>query len=167
MRRVALPTLILLAACSAGGESTAGTGQGNRAPSGGDVSANSVTPDPNGCRTTLNYDGCIEFLPAERMQGVWISGFERSAFAPGEMAIPDPDRSDLDAIWLGFASGGLPDPALRGEMDDLRQTAVVAITFIGRRSREAGDYGHLGGAEHVVIVDRIISARLLGPLRRQ
>lgn len=89
-------------------------------------------------------------------------GFERSAFLPGSMAMPAPDQARQDGIWLDFAAASPPDPALRRAMDELHSTAFVAIEFVGRRSRDEGQYGHLGGARHVVIVDRIISARLLG-----
>jgi len=116
------------------------------------------------CQRPGDYENCVDFLPAERMRGVWISGFERSSFVTGDGTMPDPRRSNLSGTWLTFASGARPDPALRAEMDALRGVAVVSVEFVGRRSRAPGGFGHMGGAEHLVIVDRMISARLLGTL---
>jgi hypothetical protein len=148
----------LLAGCSAGG------GGNQAAPKG---EGPSDRPTANACTGSFDYEHCVAWLPAERMTGVWISGFERSAFVPGAMAMPAPDEARQETIWLDFAAASPPDPALRRAMDDLRSTAFVAIEFVGRRSRDEGAYGHDGNGRHVVIVDRIISARLLGsPGRR-
>lgn len=97
-----------------------------------------------------------DFGPAERMRGVWVTGFERSEYVPGGTGArvegdPGPPRA-----WLAFAPDVYPDPALRAELDKLRATAAVDIEFIGRRARAPGQ---------VVVVDRIISARSLGPVR--
>ena len=99
-----------------------------------------------------------DFAPAERMRGVWVTGFERSEYVPGGTGgraegDPGPPRA-----WLAFAPGVFPDPELRAELDKLRATAAVDIDFIGRRARPPGA---------VVVVDRIVSARSLGPVRRE
>lgn len=146
MRHVAILAVAALTACT-------GSGPGG----------NTASPD-GACRGAGDVANCIDFLPAERMRGVWISGFERSWFVPGLASVPDPRRTDLSGIWLTFSTGALPDPALRREMDAQRGVAVVAIEFDGRRSRHPGQYGHMGGADQIVIVDRIVSARLIGPL---
>jgi len=97
-----------------------------------------------------------DFGPAERMRGVWVTGFERSEYVPGGTGgrvagDPGPRRA-----WLAFAPDAYPDPALRAELDKLRAIAAVDIEFIGRRARAPGQ---------VVVVDQIISARSLGPVR--
>lgn len=146
MRGIAILAVAILAACT-------GNGQGSNASS-----------SDGACTGAGDAANCIDFLPVERMRGVWISGFERSWFVPGAEGVPDPNRTDLSKIWLTFANGALPDPALRRAMDAQRGVAVVAIEFDGRRSRDVGQYGHMGGADTIVIVDRIVSARLIGPL---
>lgn len=146
MRGLAILIAATLAACTSSG-------------SGGNTAAS------DGACTGLGSEtNCIDFLPAERMRGVWISGFERSWFVPGAEGVPDPNRTDLRKTWLTFAGGALPDPTLRRAMDAQGGVAVVAIEFDGRRSRDVGQYGHMGGADTIVIVDRIVSARLIGPL---
>lgn len=97
-----------------------------------------------------------DFGPAQRMRGVWVTGFERSEYVPGGTGAraegdPGPPRA-----WLAFAPGVFPEPALRAELDALRATAAVDIEFIGRQARAPGQ---------VVVVDRIISARSLGRVR--
>lgn len=107
---------------------------------------------------------CIALLPAERMQGVWLSGFERSSFLAGAKSIPKGPSQFSNAVWFDFAPGVHPAPALRAEMDRIGGTVAVAIEFDGRRSRDAGRYGHMGGARHIVVVDRIYTAHILGQL---
>jgi hypothetical protein len=95
--------------------------------------------------------------PPERLRGVWVTGFERSEFVPGGTGArakgdPGPRRE-----WLAFAPGVFPDPAVRAEADAMRTTVAVEIEFEGRRARPPGA---------VVVVDRIISMRVLGPARQ-
>ncbi len=154
---------ILLAACSAG----QGDGTGNAQPGGGRDTPGRDSPgrdSPGGgpCVAPLSpsaFDNC-DFGPAERLRGVWVTGFERSGFVPGASAIPDFGDPTPSRIWLAFAPGIYPDPALRAELDKLGASGAVAIEFVGRRSRGAN-------AGRVVVVDRIIAARILGPLRRR
>ena len=166
MRAVLLAAL-LVAACSraqpSGGNGQTGpvgTLEGNRQggpaapPAGGD----------DACRP--GYD-CADLAPAERMRGVWVTGFERSAFVPNATAAPAYGDPAPDRIWLDFADGSPPDPALRAELDKMGTTAAVALEFIGRRSRGPGNFGHMGGAREMVRVERIISARIIGPIRRE
>ncbi len=93
------------------------------------------------------------FEPAERMRGVWVTGFERSEYVPGGTGGRVAGEPGPPRVWLAFAPGVFPDPALRAELDALRATAAVDIEFIGRRARPPGA---------VVVVDRILSARSLG-----
>lgn len=114
---------------------------------------------------SMDYEHCADFLPAERMHGVWVTGFEQSAYLPDATAIPARDDPERHRTWLTFADGAAPDPALRAALDKMGTTAAVAVEFDGRRSRSPGNgYGHLGGADQLVIVDRIVSMRILGPL---
>ncbi|MGZ8311745.1 MAG: hypothetical protein ACXWUP_14665 [Allosphingosinicella sp.] len=155
---VRLATLmILLAACSA----ESGREEENRASA---PPPRAAAPSPDPCAGTTDYEHCVDFLPAERLRGVWLTGFERSEFIPGAVRLPDPDDPRGSRIWLTFAAGA-PDPVLRRQLDEMRTTAGVAIEFVGRRSRHPGAYGHMGGADRLVIVDRLLSARILGPLR--
>jgi hypothetical protein len=89
------------------------------------------------------------------MSGVWVRGFEQSNFLPGETAVPDMNYAQRDHFWLIFADGVQPDPDFRADFDKVQGTAAAAIEFVGRRSRARG-------ASPVVIVDRIISMRVLG-----
>jgi hypothetical protein len=152
MRRF-LP-ILMLAACSGSA--------GNQIANG----AASPASPPDRCTDILNYEHCVEFGAAERMRGTWITAFEISSFwAEGEQGADGPGRPQT---WLTFAAASPPDPALEARlarMDDA-SAAAVRIEFIGRRARRPGHYGHMGSYEHLVIVDRIISAQILGPLRQ-
>ncbi|MEA3011477.1 MAG: hypothetical protein QOD42_22 [Sphingomonadales bacterium] len=92
------------------------------------------------CAGPISEEGLAncDFAPAERMRGVWVTGFERSDYVPGGTG----GRADGDPgpprAWLAFAPGASPDPALRAELDALRATAAVDIEFIGRRARPPG-----------------------------
>ena len=116
-----------------------------------------AAPDPGPCVGPISPEALeqCDFLPKERMEGVWVTGFERSEFVPGGTGAIDPNEPPVPRPWLAFAPGAYPDPELRGELDALHTTAAVAIVFDGRRARAPGQ---------VVVVDHIISARSLGPV---
>ncbi|MGV7120821.1 hypothetical protein [Sphingopyxis sp. 550A] len=145
---------MMVTGCSA---STDMAGQGRVS----DESDETGAPSNMDC-PAFDYAQCLVLLPAEPMQGVWLSGFERSAFLSGAKAIPTERSGNAEAVWLDFAPTAAPDPALRAEMDRMGGTVAVVMEFDGRRSRDAGHYGPMGGADHVVVVDRIRSARILG-----
>ena len=162
MRRTAL---VALAAALGGCGPDAGNGFGNER--GGDPPANRQAGDQplrpeerasapcTGPIMRDDLENC-DFEPAARHSGVWVTGFERSDYVPGGTGgraegDPGPPRA-----WLAFAPGVVPDPAVRAAADKLGTTAAVEIVFIGRRARPPGA---------VIVVDRIVSMRLLGPTR--
>jgi hypothetical protein len=154
----ALSLLLLLAACAPGAGNQTTNGSGPPAPPG--------SPPPGRCQMGGNEEECVDFLPAERMQGVWVTGFEKSGFLPGATEAPGRDDVLSQRTWLTFARGATPDRSVWAERDSRGGQAAFAIEFIGRRSRgpgPGGGYGHLTGAEALVIVDRIVSLRVLGP----
>ena len=160
------PFALLIAAAALAGCGPGG-GEAPAGRQGGDAPMNQQGDDPPAGRTAQQTGPCVgpisdealaqcDFGPAERMRGVWVTGFERSEYVPGGTGAradgdPGPPRA-----WLAFAPGVFPDPGLRAELDKLRATAAVDIDFIGRRARPPGA---------VVVVDRIIAARSLGPAR--
>ena len=154
MRGAALSAVPLLLAALAGCGAEAGNAAANR----GDPPARPEQRASGPCTGPImqdDLDNC-DFGPAERFSGVWVTGFERSDYVPGGTGgraegDPGPPRA-----WLAFAPGVVPDPAVRAAADKLRATAAVEIVFIGRRARPPGE---------VIVVDRIISMRLLGPTR--
>jgi hypothetical protein len=50
--------------------------------------------------------------------------------------------------------------AARGKCSG-RFGCTVYLDFIGRRTAVQGSYGHMGAAKNIVIVDRVLAARLL------
>jgi hypothetical protein len=157
-RAFALLLAAALAGC--GGEAPvnrqSGDGPMNRQQ--GDKPAQRTAQQSGPCIGPITDQGLAncDFEPAQRMRGVWVTGFERSEYVPGGTGGRAPGDPGPTRAWLAFAPGVLPDPALRAELDGLRATAAVDIEFIGRRARPPGA---------VVVVDRIISARSLGPVR--
>jgi hypothetical protein len=105
--------------------------------------------------TSLPTDQCYRMSEPQRMKGVWIDAFEGSQFLPGAR---DTSQAEIepDGIWLDVETNRIPG---------LFQTSLTAglrafeIEFIGRQTATAGQYGHLGGSRHEIIVDRLISAR--------
>lgn len=149
-----LPVL-LLAACSGGGGNASNQAINVVGP---------VTPAPP--RVPTAPGPCVAPLPPgaeancdfgaqERLRGVWVRGFEQSNFLPGESALPARDYATRDHYWLTFADGVELDPAFRADFDKVQGTAAAEVEFMGRRARAPG-------ASPVVIVDRFLSARVLG-----
>lgn len=161
-----LAPLLLLAACSAG----AGNGSNQLAKEGGPTSPPAAPPaaPPQDCMNGGYAEDCVPLLPAEHMRGVWVTGFEQSGFIPGATGTPGRDDVRAQDIWLTFARGATPDRSVWAQRDERGGWAAFAIEFEGRRSAGPspnGGYGHLNGAQNLVVVDRIISLRLL-PARR-
>lgn len=137
------------------------------AGSAGNQVANGIAPKappPGRCEGAGDYEHCVEFGAPERMRGHWITGFEVSTFwAEGEQGADGPGRP---ITWLVFAAASPPDPGLFAGRERIGGPVAIRIEFIGRRARRLGRYGHLGIAENLVIVDRIISTEFIGPVRR-
>lgn len=110
-------------------------------------------------REHVGWRNCLLFLPAKKMQGVWIHDLEESSFIPGKRSIPksdDPVRFriylDVDAKEVqSFVTAPL----------SVQKPSVIFIEFVGRQSKGSGPF-YTGENDSVVVVDRIIRARHIG-----
>ncbi|HEX8413566.1 MAG TPA: hypothetical protein VF637_06710 [Sphingomicrobium sp.] len=91
----------------------------------------------------------------ERMKGVWIDEFESSEFLLGAS---DASQAQvrMGGTWLDVETNRIPGLYPSQSVEELR---AFELEFIGRRTLVAGKHGHLGGSDHEVVVDRLISAR--------
>lgn len=114
------------------------------------------------------YRDCLKLLPQERMRGVWYSGFEESGFVANATAAPAVRVIGPDSVNPEFETFlELDDAAVWrrvGAPQDHMETHAIALEFVGRRSKYPGAY-YSGEGNHVVVLDRLISARLLHPVR--
>ena len=104
----------------------------------------------------LSDSECYRLMKPERMRGVVITGFETGAFFPERTALPKPgERSDF---WVK------PDPSLLAAdvRSDCSERCALYLEFIGRRTAVEGSYGHMGLAKHIIVVDRVLRASVLG-----
>lgn len=105
---------------------------------------------------------CYELDPPRRYKGLWRNAFEGSQFCPAP-ATECGDDTKGDVIWLGFSRrfkkppGG---PDLRAT--DIVEYPVYAVDLIGRRTAFKGRYGHMGGSDYELVVDKFVSVKLLG-----
>lgn len=116
--------------------------------------------------------GFFEFLPTQecykmdrprRFRGVWIDEFEGQEFVPDGQAKLEWPRSGVrpeerervraTKIWIDFSLVG------GGRKFRDRGGGKSQVEFIGRKTRYAGSYGHMGLFAHYIIVDRVISVR--------
>src|SRR3546814_12647354 len=67
----------------------------------------------------FDYARCIALLPTQRMRGVWLSGFERSSFLSRAQTMPQGQGQYGNAVWVDFADGYVPAPALDSQTDGL------------------------------------------------
>lgn len=109
------------------------------------------------CLTDVRYGGfkksrpdspdCYAMLPAQRWSGLWQHGWEWSNFCP------DPakqcDWMSKRGTWLTFAQGASPKAMV--------PDGVHRMVFIGRRTKSPGNFGHLAGYDHLMVVERILS----------
>ena len=86
---------------------------------------------------------CVKMLPARRYRGLWLDAFEGSRFCaePARECTPD---APGDRIWLDVRD------------DKGRRGGLHVVEFIGRRTLYKGAYGHLGGSDHEMIVDKML-----------
>lgn len=102
------------------------------------------------------YEQCYQFLEPERMQGIWIDAFEDNRFYPGSSRnIPDYEE-DEHRLMLVINNRSLP-PSLGVRPDGGR---LIDIEFVGRRTKVPGPYHQT--REHIILVDRVLSARKIG-----
>ena len=158
MRPILTAMLLLLAACSGGARNT-----GNWIANGGGPAA---PPRITLCEQGPSEADCAPLEAPARMRGVWVTGFEQSGFIPDATETPGRDDVRAQQTWLTFARGATPDRSVWAERDKRGGQAAFAIEFEGRRSHGPspnGGYGHMNGAQNLVVVDRIISLRILPP----
>jgi hypothetical protein len=89
------------------------------------------------------------------MHGVAKTGFETGSFYPGRTTPPgDEERSDF---WVELDPRVLP----RAVRTKCSQKCSVYLNFIGRRTVVQGNYGHMGLAKQLIVVDRVLEAEAL------
>jgi hypothetical protein len=101
-----------------------------------------------------DWEECIKWTPPQRWRGLWRDEFEGSRFCPApatECGLDTPG----DVIWLDvqrvMKRGREPSGAL------------YAVQLVGRRTAAKGHYGHMGGFDHELMVDRFVSIKKVGP----
>lgn len=111
------------------------------------------------CLTRVKYGGlqampdevdeCYAMTPPQLWKGVWLREFEGMRFcpAPAKGCRNEPGPS----IWLDL-------PEVEGKSWPPRR---YEIEFIGRRTQHPGMFGHMGLSDHEMIVDKLISLKLL------
>ena len=115
----------------------------------------------------VGFRNCLKFKPAERMHGVWYYGFEESGFLPNATSVsldrdvahdPMPEFNTLLDLDRDTAVRDFKIPAMGG------CTQAIAVEFVGRKSigPEPETIGFKNG---VIVVDKVLSAHLLGNVR--
>jgi hypothetical protein len=94
---------------------------------------------------------CFKMTKPLRWRGLWLDVFEGQRFCPAP-ARKCEDDGRRGHIWIRFP----PDEKPTGKIATGR---TFAIEFVGRRTLFPGAYGHMGIAEHEVLVDRVISIK--------
>jgi hypothetical protein len=112
----------------------------------------------------VGWRNCLDFEAPKRMHGVWYNGFEESGFVPNvntvsldRDVVKDRHRPEFDT----FLDTGDLDIRKFGIPPYRHCTQAIAIDFVGRRSQKRGPY-YTGTDNHVVAVDKLLSARLIG-----
>jgi hypothetical protein len=105
----------------------------------------------------LPIDQCLKFNPPERMQGLWRRDFEGSQFCPAPARACSFTETGRPFVWLDTTKPGTLGNRHKGF------GGLYAVEFIGRRTSYEGAYGHLGGFDQEVLVDRMISIKELEP----
>lgn len=116
------------------------------------------------CLKTLQYGGvealpasdqnCYKFDPPRRWQGLWYGAFEMSRFCP-EPANDCLDDHTNEKIWLEAS----PSAHVSFPKDDKTTAGLWQVDFVGRKSSVHGGYGHLGGSNEEILIDRLLAIK--------
>ncbi len=162
MRRALLVTLLILTACSPGRRHTPGAAY--RDPANRvlvDLGLDGVFGPPAcyrkegfGKSSILGFigdDQCYRFKAPERIEGIWHDEFE------GSLLLTPEERAK--GVWIEGQRRRWLDWKIHapGEACRWREGCDYRIVFIGRRTLVDGAYGHLGGSQELVLLDRLIS----------
>jgi hypothetical protein len=98
---------------------------------------------------------CYKLTPQRRWHGLWRNDFEGSRFCAAPASSCSRDTPG-DRTWLQY-SFGLTDTKPREWK--VPPGGLYEVEFVGRRTAIKGRYGHMGGSDYAMIVDRLISIR--------
>lgn len=106
---------------------------------------------------------CIPYSKPQRMTGVWLAGFEFSAFYEGAHDYDDVLQIEgevLDGdVW--FRDDGIDQPPAIEPPNgtNLHTLAAYYVEILGRKSLCGGAYGHLGGSSYEVLPTQVMVIR--------
>jgi hypothetical protein len=115
----------------------------------------------NGKPTRLSDRECYRFGQPHHIRGVAITGFEAGEFYRGWTRVPPAGAPTDDYLQFDgrtLASGAMKDARTKCSR---KMGCTVYLDFIGRRTAVQGTYGNGGLSKNIVIVDRLLAARLL------
>ena len=101
---------------------------------------------------------CYRFGPPRRMRGVWRAAFEGSEFFPGRTTPPGEDETS--GVWLSVDENA-PLPIAVRRKGGWEHPPLLLVDFVGRQTLFPGGYGHMGMSHDLIVVDRLLSARVL------
>lgn len=107
----------------------------------------------------LPLDECYKMDPPRRWKGLWRNDFEGSRFCEAP-ALECSYETAGDKTWLQY-SFGLTDK--RPSELKVPYGGLYEVDLVGRRTAIKARYGHMGGSDHELIVDRMISVREVEP----
>ena len=105
---------------------------------------------------------CMPYSRSRQMAGLWVEGFEYSAFFEGantwEDISSDVTDPQSELTWLSVSpNADLPQDDFVDYGKDWDFRKVSRVELVGKRSLCSFGYGHLGGSEHEVIAERFIT----------
>jgi hypothetical protein len=96
-------------------------------------------------------DQCYKMKPEQRWTGLWRNEFEGSRFCPAP-ARTCGFTTPGEVVWLD------PSRVTKTTPDG----ALYSVRLLGRRTAVKGRYGHMGGSDQELIVDRFMSMKKVG-----
>jgi len=93
---------------------------------------------------------CFPMERSKRWTGLWFDQFEGSRFcaSPAEQCTFD---TEGDRVWLSFA-----DEIEDQQPDRYATDELYEIEFMGRQTQSAGAFGHEGGSDREIVVEKLI-----------
>ncbi len=106
---------------------------------------------------------CFPFSPPQLMEGVWLEGFEFSAFYEGAQDYGDVLEVEGEVLdgdtWFSAEKADNLIAKFPSSANDTAGSSSYYVKFEGRKSLCQGEYGHLGGSSSEVLATHFLTIR--------
>lgn len=125
---------------------------------------NCFNPSQHGGTRVMIYVGdrkCVEFDEPREFTGIWINGFESSAFHEGAAGLADA-KAAKPLVWFSMDELSIRPAGFRVKLGHAYRLTMIARPAKDMNRKPIEGYGHFGMWPGLVLVERITAWEDLG-----